>query len=351
MLKRHILEGSLVEREADCRLVSRFLSNKKRDPIKLLEAKLGAPFLSYRKRWEAALQKAAKFPIHVDYELMGKCNLKCPICPMSMEAPLGKVIGEMSSTLSVSKVKELIDEGCKMGQGAMGFGGLWEPLLSPHLEELISYGRQKGLVDIMFNTNGNLLTAQRAKTLIDSGLTRIMVSLDAYTQKTYKLMRPGGDLERVEENILKFLDLKGKKVLPLVRLSFCLTSLNEHELYPFLKRWEEKVDFFSVQYYGNFSSKDKGIFPKEPLGPPPPLGFCDQPFRRVLVRHNGTVLPCCDLSSMDQIVGNVHEESLFSIWQGSKINKIRDSFTPKVDFELLSPSCRHCQEKYSTYDL
>jgi radical SAM protein with 4Fe4S-binding SPASM domain len=325
--------------------VSRFLAKTGVDPEEILARELGEPFRSYRHNWEKARNfvKIPPFPLHVDYELMSKCNLNCPMCLMSQREE-GSVKEFLSKKLDLKVVKALIYEGAKEGQAALGFGGLWEPLLSKDIPEIVSYGKENGLVDLMFNTNGTLLNPIVASDLIKAGLTRIMVSLDAVTKETYALMRPGGDLEEVEENILKFLDLRGKRKLPLVRLSFCLTILNESELVPFLEKWENKVDFFSIQYYGNFSPNTLGFFPENPIFAPP-SGRCAQPFKRLLIRHDGTVLPCCDLSALAFKVGDIYKDSLKSIWEGLPMRGLRDALEQeKSSFPIL---CQKCKSKYN----
>ena len=54
-----------------------------------------------------------------------------------------------------------------------------EPFLIKNMEEYIYYAHKKGFIDIMTNTNGSPITANRSKKILDSGLTRIRFSLDA----------------------------------------------------------------------------------------------------------------------------------------------------------------------------
>lgn len=308
------------------------------NPDNILRDILGESFSNYRASWDRArrFQELPPFPIHVDYELISKCNYRCPMCPMSVstEPP--------TESLSISKVKELISEGATNGQMAMGFGGLWEPLIVPELPELVSHARSLGLVDIMLNSNGSLLTRDKASDLIESGLTRLMISLDAANDETYSKIRTGGDLSLVEENIRNFLIERKRKnsTLPLLRLSFLLTSLNQDELPKFLERWEREVDFFSIQRFGRFEGLNNAyLFPrgfhKEKAG------ICAQPFKRLLVRHNGDVLPCCDLSGMDMPVGNIYLKSLKDIWRGDKILSLRKNLKKRIP-----KLCFLCQSKY-----
>jgi MoaA/NifB/PqqE/SkfB family radical SAM enzyme len=263
------------------------------------------------------------------------------------DGPKGAGNGNRSRTksLSVGLVKELIAEGAARGQASMGFGGLWEPLLSPDVPGLVEHGTRLGLVDSMMNTNGLLLTRDVSRDLIEAGLTRLMVSLDAATEGTYALMRPGSDFGRVTDNVLGFLEVRralGRR-LPLLRLSFCVTSLNEGELQEFLGRWKGVCDFFSVQRYGDFGAGSP-VFPRDPPGPEP-SGRCAQPFKRLAVRHDGTALPCCDLSGIPLAVGSALSGSLEGVWRGDKIALLREAVL-KDSPEALPEACRKCRGKY-----
>jgi radical SAM protein with 4Fe4S-binding SPASM domain len=249
-------------------------------------------------------------------------------------------------SLSLTQIKEMIDEGTQYGQASMGFGGLWEPLMSNDLPELIAYGRDKGLVDVMFNTNGLLLSKNLSKDLIQSGLTRLMISLDAVNPQTYALMRPGSDLNQVEENIQDFIAQrqKAKSRLPLLRLSFCLTKINQSELPFFLERWENQVDFFSLQSYGRFDDQAPALFPDDFSYPSKPSGRCAQPFKRLLVRHDSQVLPCCDLSGLSLTLGQA-SQGLKQIWTAPTISNLREKLK-NSPFEELPPTCQKCQSKF-----
>jgi MoaA/NifB/PqqE/SkfB family radical SAM enzyme len=317
-------------------------------PEEILSAELGAPFREYRRRWGLAreFKGIPPFPLHVDYELMSACNLRCPMCLFAGDGGAASAAGSSrAGTLPVALVKDLISDGAAKGQASMGFGGLWEPLLSPHVAGLVAHGRAQGLVDAMMSTNGLLLTRARSRELVEAGLTRLMVSLDAATPGTYALMRPGSDFGIVTDNVMGFLAERGRAGgrLPLLRLSFLVTEYNEMELPAFLEAWAGKADFFSVQRYGDFGAA-RPIFPAKPPGPAP-SGRCAQPFKRLAVRHDGTVLPCCDLSGIPLALGNVPGVSLAEIWAGKRLAWLRDAVLADVP-EGLPRACRECRGKF-----
>ena len=85
----------------------------------------------------------------------------------------------------------------------------------------------------MLNNNGSALTKKRAQQILDSGLTRLRFSLDAFNNETYSKVRVGSiSLDRVKRNIFNFLELKekGGYKLPIVGVSFCVLKQNENEV-------------------------------------------------------------------------------------------------------------------------
>ena len=328
---------------ADSRRVSRFLAAQA-DPQALLSAELGPAFDEYRDLWEKArtFREIPPFPLHVDYEMKFACPLRCPMCLMS--SGQAGAYGDPDRELAARTVLDLVAEGAARGQKALGFGGLWEPLLSPDIPEIAAFARDRGLVDVMLNTSGLLLTEKTARALMGSGLTRLMVSLDADSRATYNLMRPGSDFEMVVANIENFLALKKKagRRLPLLRLSFCRTGLNEAELEPFLARWSGRADFISVQAYGRYPTPQAPPWPRTPEAP---AGRCAQPFKRLLVRHDGRVAPCCDASGAGMVMGRIEEQSLADIWRGPELAGLRQNLLAGT-LDGPAASCGPCQAKY-----
>ena len=244
----------------DSRKIARLVSGQK-DPHQILLEEIGPAFAEYRRKWDLARTFKLKlpFPLHVDYEFSFTCNLRCAMCVMSLPPERRRPWGDPTKSLNRRQVFDLIDHGAEHGQAAAGLNGICEPLLFPYVPEVIAHARKRGLLDVMFNTNGLLLDRELSKDLIEAGLTRIMFSLDAMTEETYRRIRRGGDFRKVLENVFEFMALRNERGsrLPLIRVSFCVTSLNEHELPDLIDFWKTKADFISIQQYSNtFNGSD-----------------------------------------------------------------------------------------------
>ena len=337
---------------ADSRHISKLVSIKG-DPNRIIASVVGPEYWDYRRRWELARNfiERPPFPIQADYELSYRCNLKCPICIMSLPREEKLRWGDPSLTLSPETVERLLDEGAAKGQAALGLNGICEPLLHPDLPEIVAHARGRGLVDVMFNTNGLLLTPEISRKLIAARLTRIMISLDAATEETYNQIRIGSDFKTVTENVRAFVRIRNEMgaILPIVRVSFCVTSLNEHELEEFMNIWSPVVDFFSIQHYGNTfegrAARERSrLFSQSRRYDPGARPRCAQPWKRVMVRHNGDVVPCCDASGLGLVIGNIGENSLEEIWLDQRAEDIR--ILHREGRYQDEPICRACMSKW-----
>ena len=118
------------------------------------------------------------------------------------------------------------------------------------MAELIRYAKDRGIRHVSLNTNGHLLTAERAEALVASGIDHVEFSIDASSPETYLAIRRSPDHQHVVENVLRFTELcrrarRGARV----SVSFILQPKNRHELKAFRQVWSPRVDLVSVRAY------------------------------------------------------------------------------------------------------
>ena len=96
---------------------------------------------------------------------------------------------------------------------------------------MVSYASSKGIYTAT-STNAHFLTDEVARKTIESGLDRLIISLDGIDQKTYEQYRIGGDIEKVlagAKHIVRWRkELKSKT--PLVVFQFLVVKPNEHQV-------------------------------------------------------------------------------------------------------------------------
>jgi len=351
MAKRYYLGGAISTMSAQ--QWKQFQYTK--DPDKIITKIIGRRFQEYRSRWKKASQLRCfqKYPIHLDFELHYGCNLRCPQCILQVDRRELQPHHPYSASrkpgrISLEKFKEIIDEGVANGLSSITLTVNNEPLMLPNLIDYAAYAKQKGVLDIIIITNGELLTEKLSKQIIESGVTKLYFSVDAANEETYKKIRKNGDFKTVVNNIAAFHSIrkKMKKQLPVTRVSFVKSKINEHEEKQFIEFWAKRADFISIQA---FTSPAIGYSNEQPLMQEyhidnkdlKELGPCPQPYQRLTIYHDGSVHPCCHWSGATLIVGNIHTDSIYAIWNSKRMKSLRK----EINSRSASPQeCRLCRQ-------
>ena len=63
---------------------------------------------------------------------------------------------------------------------------------------MIKYAKSKGVIDIMLHTNGTVMDEDLAKKIVNSGLDRIIFSLDSITKEIYEKIRVNAKFEDIQ---------------------------------------------------------------------------------------------------------------------------------------------------------
>jgi radical SAM protein with 4Fe4S-binding SPASM domain len=297
----------------------------KEDFLTLLYEKFGERFLRYRAEWDRAGQGDGylpDFPLFLDVEPEYRCNLRCVTCPLKDGKDNPSYIQDR---MSVDVYRRICEEGKKHGLPAITVSNNNEGLLQKNLFGYIQAAQEAGIMDIFVGTNAHLLKREMGAKLIKSGLSRLLISIDAATAETYLKVRKSDKYEMVVKNVLEFHRLRAEtgSRLPLIRVSMVVTSLNQHEEQRFRDFWAEYADIISIQryipYQGDPHIQDELI----PEGRDP-LDFtvCAPLWQRMTIRANGDVIACCHLSNKLGI-GNINESSIHDIWHGERMDEIR----------------------------
>lgn len=188
--------------------------------------------------------KEHEFPVDIIVEVTRYCNLKCIMCPYpTLQRPAGN--------MKFSIFKKIVDEVAKESPDSrIWLAIMGEPLyLKDKLATYIKYAKDQGIKTINLNTNAVLLSKEMSKKLVEAGVDKIIVSIDAQSEPVYDQIRVGGDFDKVNENVLNLLDVvklnKGKS--PEVITQFIVMEQNEKEVESFKKYWLEKGAIVKVR--------------------------------------------------------------------------------------------------------
>ena len=190
-------------------------------------------------------------PKWIVLQLLEACNLRCKMCYEWGEEGTYKD-KEKLNILSFDKIKNLIDE-CESAHPYYElFGG--EPLLYPQIFEVTDYIHKKNSkVDIA--TNGTLLE-KNAEAIVDSGISRIWVSIDG-NQEINDRQRGKGVFNKAIGGIQKIKSVK-KSHMPQIGITTIVTPDNADKL---AENFFEVVsncpiDHISIEFQNYATSKE-----------------------------------------------------------------------------------------------
>ncbi|GHN00710.1 hypothetical protein WSM22_21990 [Cytophagales bacterium WSM2-2] len=232
-----------------------------------------------------------------------------------------------------------------------------EPYLHTGLLEMIRYASQKKIYTAT-STNAHFLTDDIARRTVESGLDRLIISIDGTTQETYQSYRVGGKVDKVIEgtkNILRWKkELKSKT--PHVIFQFLVVKPNEHQIEDVKelarKLGVDEVKFKTAQIYDHEAGSDLiptiekySRYKKQPNGSYSIkngwLNECWKMWHSCVVTWDGKVVPCCFDKDAHFVLGDLSKNSFREIWTGAKYNDFRATlFNSRSEIEI----CRNCTE-------
>ncbi len=273
------------------------------------------------------------YPISMSFEPTTSCNLRCPECPSGLRA-----FTRPKGMLDQSFFQKTIDEMARdLVYLIFYFQG--EPYLNPNFLDMVKYASDKGIYTAT-STNAHFLTDEKAKKTIESGLDRLIISIDGTTQDVYQQYRRGGRLDKVlagARNIVKW-KRKLKSQTPFVFFQFLVVKPNEHQIEEVKKLADEigvdQVRFKTAQVYnyknGNpliptldkfsrYRKKEDGSYAvKNKMA-----NHCWRLWHDPVVTWDGLVVPCCFDKDAIHKMGDLKEKSFREIWQDKKYHQFR----------------------------
>ena len=293
-----------------------------------LAKEIGGSYTKYREAWDKISRGKLQpeYPVLLNIELSPGCNLQCGMC-LTTQKDFYQKRGK--NKITFEKYKEILDEGYGNGLSSISLNGFNEPLLLKNIAKYIKYAKDKNIPDIYLSTNGILMKESVASDIVDAGLTRILISIDAITPETYQKVR-GRGYEKVVHNVLKIMEIKKQRKLelPIVRVAFVRSAINHLEEKNFIGFWNEKVDQVIIQNFSNGLLEMEGyekIEEEYRLEHSEPMEVCYQPFQRLLIVNNGDVYPCCSDYGQRILVGNIYQNTVKEIWNKKEMKLLRET--------------------------
>jgi radical SAM protein with 4Fe4S-binding SPASM domain len=292
------------------------------------------------------------YPISVSFEPTTSCNLRCPECPSGLRAfsrPTGMLKKDFFSDTIDQISKELL---------YLVFYFQGEPYLNPQFLDMVRYASSKKIYTAT-STNAHYLNDANAKRTVESGLDRLIISIDGTTQETYQQYRIGGNLNKVLEgaaNVVKWKkELKSKT--PFIIFQFLVVQHNEHQIEEAKKLAKEigvdQLRLKTAQVY-DFENDPNQLIPKnekysrykkDKNGKTSFKGnnanHCWRLWHDPVITWDGAVVPCCFDKDAQHKLGNLKEQSFKQLWQNKNYRHFR---TQVLQSRKNIDICANCSE-------
>ena len=281
------------------------------------------------------LKDAGEFPKVVLLDTVSYCNLKCSMCG---HKDMKRKRGKMSWDLYTKLIDEIACENKDTRVWLVFFG---EVLLLKNtiLLPMIRYAKEKGLTDVVTNTNGNLLDEKTAEGLIKAGLDGIYVGIDAFSPETYSKIRIGGNYEQTVTNVRNLIKIKKRMGAenPEVHVQFVEMDENGHEVEDFKEFWMNQGAIVKIRPKVSWAGLiDTSHFKVGVAGRWP----CYWAMQTMSVTDDGKVVLCAVDVDARFVAGDANKESLKSIWNGT-LKKLR-TLQLNGQYDQLPFPCNEC---------
>ena len=285
-------------------------------------------FIEYRRKWREWPNSCiiGDFPLFLDIEVTNACNLRCPFCETTISG-----MYHQKGFISKNCIEKILDEGANNGLYGVKFNIRGEPLLHPLIDDFVRYAKEKGMVDVYFNTNAVLLTESMINRLIEAGLDRISISFEGHTKDIYEKNRVCSNYDLVLKNIENLRKIKEKLGVkyPFVRIQ--TIKLPEIDIKKYENFWKTRVDEVACLEYQDMTSRKEGIVS---------TWRCPQLWQRMAVLWNGDIWPCNHDHKSFANLGNIEKISIKDSWNSETMNHYRNLHLQGLAHKIKS--CNGC---------
>ena len=275
------------------------------------------------------------------------CNFECAFCPTGNKSLL-KNCNRPSGFMPLELFKKLVDD-LKEFPEKIKLINLWkdgESFLHPDFPEMCQYLGQAHVAErFIARTNGTRLEPELCKKIIASGINEIGISVEAVNDdKYFQLTRRKFSYENLVKNVANLYKIRGNCR---IYVKIIDVDLSEEEKQRFFNDFSGISDICTIEYLMGWSGNEfdfklghkvevtqNGSRKKN-------IAVCTLPFTCLSVNHNGKVSICCSDWMHKTIVGDIHSQSIYDIWNSQELKKFRLMHLHHCKYQ--NEACKSCE--------
>ncbi len=280
------------------------------------------------------------FPYIYEIEPTNSCPYTCYMCPRGL-GKMKRSVGFMSLN-SFEKILAQVSPSQKL----LRLHHFGESILHPDIGPFIRLTMQAGFIPVI-SLNPSTLTADMIELLIDSGVGIVCFSLDSLNSE--RLTRIRG-IRKPVEYCLKMIELfigrsryASNPVFKVIQMVSLTINRDERAAFLSLKERFPEDDIY-IYISHNYGFGDISLVNETAGGEAAEVNQnsfqCTAPYDEAVILWNGDVVVCCYDYNGSNVIGNIHEDSLSSIWHGERAERLRDTFSRKTTGKLSL--CSNC---------
>ena len=272
-------------------------------------------------------------PIAISIEPTTACNLKCPECPSGLRQ-FTRPTGNLKTDINTKILENL---GKNLQYINYYFQG--EPFINPNFLDFVKQARDKNIY-VLTSTNAHFISEKTANSIIDSGLSELIISIDGTTQETYSNYRIEGELTTVLEGLKNIAKAKSerKSKFPIVTLQYLVTQQNEHqieEIKAIQKKYNaDNLNLKTIQVY-DYKNGNKLLPTNEKYSRYKKLkdgtfrlknkmsNHCWRLWSTCVFTWDGKIVPCCFDKDAQYQMGELSKTEFHTIWKSGLYSDFR----------------------------
>jgi radical SAM protein with 4Fe4S-binding SPASM domain len=272
-----------------------------------------------------------EYPYIYQIEVTERCNLQCPMC-------LNKEMTNKQD-LKMDLLDIIIENDYLRDTPYTELQMSGEPILHPNLLEIIYKIRSTGTMVGMSSNLAKKIDSKLLKTY--NSLDSLTISFDVFDKELYEVSRYPNKWESFLSNFEFLMEHVSPNVLVFVQLLYSDWTKekfkeSKDKLYDFLIKNDFLKDNIIIRYVDDCFIEQREDSSSFYVGK---KGFCINPFLSVSIKADGIVVPCCFDFKKELPLGNLYNTKLEDIWNGDKMQLLRDQHLGK---EFLPEKCRKC---------
>ena len=297
-------------------------------------------------------------PISLAVEPTTSCNLRCPECPSGLRA-FTRPTGMLQTDFFTKTIDHIYKDSFYL---ILYFQG--EPYLNPDFLKMASYASNKGLYTAT-STNGHYLSDDNCRKTVESGLDRLIISIDGITQEVYEQYRVGGLLQKVLDGAQRMVDWKKKlnSRTPHIIFQFLVVKPNEHQIAEVKSMGKkigvDEVRFKTAQVY-DYENDPNNLIPtlgnysrykKNKEGKWQPKGsfenHCWRLWHAPVITWDGLMVPCCFDKDAEHRMGDLKTTDIQTIWKNENYVRFRQGLLQgRKNIDI----CANCSEGVKVWE-